>query len=211
MRDPIGDAVQCIRAGGLVAYPTETVWGLGADATAEAAVAALRGWKGRDVDAPMSLLVTDIDALEALGFTVGAAARELAGAFWPGPLTLVLPCRARFASGIANPHGGVGVRCSSHPLAGALARRCAEEGVGPITATSLNRSGSPPAKVRAEAEAIVAGDPDALQLLDVETADAGGDLETTVLNLVGDRPAVLRWGSIGKEALEPILLEITPA
>ena len=211
MQDPIGDAVKRVQAGGLIAYPTETVWGLGSDASSHAAVAALRAWKGRAADAPMSLLVTGADELEALGFSVGAAALELAGAFWPGPLTLVLPCRAAFARAVGNPHGGVGVRCSSHPLAGALARRCAREGAGPITATSLNRSGSPPAQTRSQAEAIVAGGPETPQLLDVEMAEAGGESETTVVDLVGKEPTVLRWGSIAKDDLASVLREIARA
>ena len=211
MQDPIGDAVKRVQGGGLVAYPTETVWGLGADASSQRAVAALRAWKGRVADAPMSLLVTSVDELEGLGFTVGAAALELAAAFWPGPLTLVLPCRAAFARTVGNPHGGVGVRCSSHPLAGALARRCLQEGAGPITATSLNLSGSPPAQTRLQAAEIVAGGPETPQLLDVDAAEAGGDPETTVVDLVGKEPTVLRWGSIAKDDLASVLREIARA
>jgi L-threonylcarbamoyladenylate synthase len=208
MQDPIGDAVEHVRAGGLIAYPTETVWGLGADARSEAALAALRRWKGREADAPMALLVADVADLEPLGFDVSERVRRLAGAFWPGPLTLVLPCRGAFAAGVANPQGGVGVRCSSHPLAGAVARRCAQAGVGPITATSLNRSGGPPARTRAQAEALADGEGGAPRLVDVETAESGGDLATTVVDLVGEQPTVLRWGSLTSPELTPVLQEI---
>ena len=119
MPDPIGDAVTRVHEGGLIAYPTETVWGIGADATSDAAIERLRQWKGRGDDAPISILVAGIADLEVLGFEVGEPAQKLAGAFWPGPLTLVIPCRRAFARGIAREDGSVGVRCSAHPLAGA--------------------------------------------------------------------------------------------
>jgi L-threonylcarbamoyladenylate synthase len=205
MQDPIGDSVALIRAGGLVAYPTETVWGIGADATSDAAVARLFAWKRRAIDQFASLLVSDFSDLEGLGFEVGDAVQKLAAAFWPGPLTLVIPCRASYAHGIANSNGGIGVRCPAHPLAAALARRCESEGVGPITATSLNRSGMAPARSRSEALEALADGPDAPQIIDVESAEAGGDLETTIVDVSSERPKVLRWGSIAAADLEPLL------
>jgi len=201
MRDPIGDSAARIRDGGLVGYPTETVWGIGADATSAAAVERLFTWKGRSRDQYAALLVTSLDDLAPLEFDVGATARALADAFWPGPLTLVLPCRRSFPPGIANPEGGVGVRCPSHPLALALARRCKAEGVGPITATSLNRSGEPAAASRAEALAMTGGDADGPRLIDVEGAESGGDLATTVVDLCRARPKILRQGSITESEL----------
>ena len=89
--DPIRDAAAWIRAGGLLAYPTETLWGLGADATSGEALERLRRWKGRSADAPVSILVDGADALAGLGVELGEAGRRLAERFWPGPLTLVLP------------------------------------------------------------------------------------------------------------------------
>jgi L-threonylcarbamoyladenylate synthase len=210
MPDPIGDAVTRVHEGGLIAYPTETVWGIGADATSDAAIERLRQWKGRGDDAPISILVAGIADLEVLDFEVGEPAQKLAGAFWPGPLTLVIPCRRVFARGIAREDGAVGVRCSAHPLAGALARRCEAKGVGPLTATSLNRTGASPALTRAEALAAVGGDPDGPRLIEIDTAEAGGDTETTVLDVSGPRPQVLRWGALGAEDLEPVLKEISP-
>ena len=208
--DPIGDAVKRVHDGGMIAYPTETVWGIAADATSDAAIERLRQWKGRREDVPISILVAGIADLEVLGFEVGEPAQKLAGAFWPGPLTLVIPCRRAFARGIAREDGAVGVRCSAHPLAGALARRCEAKGVGPLTATSLNRTGASPALTRAEALALVGGDPDGPRLIEIDTAEAGGDTETTVLDVSGPRPQVLRWGALGAEDLEPVLQEISP-
>jgi L-threonylcarbamoyladenylate synthase len=207
--DPIGDAVKHAAAGGMIGYPTETVWGLGVDATSEAAVDRLRNWKGRGHDAPISILIADMADLEVFGFIVEEATLKLAGAFWPGPLTLVIPCRISFASGVARSDGAVGVRCSAHPLAAALARRCEAEGMGPLTATSLNRSGAPPAATRGEADANVDDDPDSPRILAVEGSEAGGDLASTVVDVSTARPEVLRWGSIRAAEIDPVLQEIS--
>jgi L-threonylcarbamoyladenylate synthase len=207
--DPIGDAVKHAAAGGMVGYPTETVWGLGVDATSEAAVDRLRNWKGRGHDAPISILIADMADLEVFGFIVEEATLKLAGAFWPGPLTLVIPCRSSLASGVARSDGAVGVRCSAHPLAAALARRCEAEGMGPLTATSLNRSGAPPAATRGEADANVDDDPDSPRILAVEGSEAGGDLASTVVDVSTARPEVLRWGSIRAAEIDPVLQEIS--
>jgi L-threonylcarbamoyladenylate synthase len=209
--DPIGDAVKRVHDGGMIAYPTETVWGIAADATSDAAIERLRQWKGRREDVPISILVAGIADLEVLGFEVGESAQKLAGAFWPGPLTLVIPCRRAFARGVAREDGAVGVRCSAHPLAGAFARRCEAKGVGPLTSTSLNRTGEPPALTRGEVLAVVGSDPDGPQLIEIEAAEAGGDTETTVVDVSGTPPQVLRWGSLGSGDLEPVLREVFPA
>ena len=208
MRDPIGDAVKRVGAGELIAYPTETVWGIGADATSDDAVDRLRSWKGRAEDSPLSILVADFADLAPLGCRAEGAARNLAEGFWPGPLMLVVPCSRGFASGVGRADGAVGVRCSAHPLAGALARRCDVEGTGPITATSFNRSGGPAAANRAEAVALVAGDPDGPQIVEVETAEAGGMRESTIVDLTQAVPRVLRWGAVPPEELEPVLARI---
>lgn len=209
--DPLGEAVRWLGEGGLLAYPTETVWALGADARSDSAVKHLRAWKGRGDDAPISILVEDFVALADLDVELGPTAKRLVGAFWPGPLTLVLPCRRRFAAGVARADGAVGVRCSVHPLAASLSRRCARQGIGPLTATSLNRSGGAAARTRAQAEAHCGDPQDAPHLLDVTGADAGGEAESTVVDLTGDRPDVLRWGALSNRLLAPVLEEIDPA
>lgn len=209
--DPLGEAARWLRSGGLLGYPTETVWGLGADATSDDAVARLLRWKGREASDPLAILVELAAELPQLGFEPGPAANRLAALFWPGPLTLVLPCRGRFAPGVARKDGAVGVRCSSHPLASSLARRLRAERVGPITATSLNRSGSPPARSRAEAERLCGCEPDQPRLLDVKGAEAGGDAASTVVDLAAGRPVVLRWGAVAAERLSPVLADLAPA
>jgi len=205
-RDALEEAVARIAAGGLVAFPTETLWGLAADARSEAGVARLRSWKQRADDQPLSVLVTNVHALPALGVSVGRLARELADTFWPGPLTMVLPCSGRFASGVAGPEGGLGVRCSPHPVAASLARALEAAGAGPITATSLNRHGEAPARNRAEAmRACADGDAESPLLFVGDGLDAGGGRASTVVDLTGSKPNVLRWGALGRDFLSPLL------
>lgn len=187
----IGEAARRIREGGLVAYPTETVWGLAADARSAQAVAALRAWKGRDAEKPMSVLVRGYRELAALGAEATPLAQALAAKFWPGPLTLVLRCPNVFAPGIAAADGGVGFRCSPHPVARALAREA-----GAITATSLNRSGDAPCRTRAEAERCAGT---AIALVDGE--DAHGAPPSSVVDLTSGTLRVLREGAIPARAL----------
>jgi len=205
LADPIGAAVEWVRDGALLAYPTETVWGLGADACSVAAVDRLRDWKGQRGSAPLSILIADPSCLESLGFEFNELARRLAGAFWPGPLTLVMNCRGRFAPGVPRHDGAVGVRCSSHPISAALARRLAAEGLGPITSTSLNRSGAAPAATLEEAREVCGSGPDSPRLLAVEGAEAGGDGESTVIDTTGPELVVLRWGALAKPNLAAVL------
>jgi len=206
MEIPLADAVEWIAQGGVLAYPTETVWGLGADARSVAAVGRLRAFKGRGDAAPISILVTGVGALAGLGFRLDAAAERLARDFWPGPLTLVLPCDGAFAPGIAREDGAIGVRCSPHAVASDLAARCERAGAGPLTATSCNASGAPPARTRDAARRVCGSDPHVRVLATGE--DAGGELPSTVVDVSGPRPRVLRWGALAEPALRPVLEEL---
>lgn len=207
-QDAVERAVDCVRRGELLAYPTETVWGLGADAASPSAVAKLRAFKGRG-DAPISILISESEALAA-DFDTSAIARELAKRFWPGPLTLVVPCRRSFAAGVARDDGAVGVRCSSHPVASRLARALASVGVGPVTSTSLNRSGEPAAQTRERALAVRGAGGERAEYV-LAGPDAGGEAASTVLDLSGATPRVLRWGGLPPDALTPVLEEICAA
>lgn len=200
-------AVADIAAGRLLAYPTETVWGLGADARAAAAVAALRRFKGREAAKPLSLLVSGPEALACLGAQVPDWAERLVRAGWPGPLTLVVACEARLAPGVARGDGAVGVRCSPHPAARALARALEARGVGPLTATSLNASGEPPAETRAAARALCAASAAASAPRLLAGEDAGGGAPSTVVDATGAEPVVLREGAIATDALHRMLRE----
>lgn len=196
---PAAGAIDRLKAGGLVAFPTETVWGLAARAESAAGVERLRDWKGRRADQPVSLLVSGPEALEQLECEVSDAARALMAEFWPGALTLVLPCRHRFPAGVARHDGAVGVRCSSHTGAADLVREAERAGAGPLTATSLNRTGDLPARTRSEAAKLCAEGTAAPLLLEC-AQDAGGEAPSTVLDMTSQPPSVLRDGDL---ALEP--------
>lgn len=235
-------AIAQLRTAKLVAYPTETVWGLAADSSSESAMQALRRWKGRPEISespaiaiekarqeeqphelqPVSIVVPDASFLETLGFELSPAVQVLAKKFWPGPLTLVLPCptlrASRFARGIARADGAVGVRCSPHPVAAALARAAFEAGLGPITSTSLNRSGEPPLQTLAEVRELCArlSDPHEIFVLAPDVvpdasfpcASEAGGVPSTVLDLAGPSPTILRPGAIARGAITQILDEV---
>jgi L-threonylcarbamoyladenylate synthase len=203
VRDPVDEAVRRLRAGSLVAFATETVYALGADARSPEAVGLLRAWKGRDAGRALSVLVSGLAAAEALGARVPPGARHLAEAFWPGPLTLVLPVAAgRFAAGVARADGAVGFRCSPHSVASSLARRLEATLAGPVTATSLNRTGEPPARDRAQALRACGDGGSEPWLLDGAGPDAGGEAPSSVVDLTGPEPALLREGGVGAAAIE---------
>jgi L-threonylcarbamoyladenylate synthase len=210
MSDSIDHALDWAGQDGLFAYPTETVWGLGAAARSDRALERLRAWKGRGPGESVSILVPNPAALEELGFTWTEAARRLADAFWPGPLTLVLACAGRFARGVARSDGAVGVRCSPHPVCAELAQRARASGLGPLTATSLNRSGEPSVRTRDQARSVCSG-ADAPHLVDVDGCDAGGGRESTVVDVTHTQPRVLRWGALEPCDLDPLLEEATPS
>jgi L-threonylcarbamoyladenylate synthase len=201
-------AARRVAEGGLVAFPTETVWGLGADATRPEAVAALRAWKGRDGDKPISVLVEGRAALDALGVEATALARALAEAFWPGPLTLVVPAaHARLAPGVVGADGTVGLRCSPDPTAAALARALARAGAGPLTATSLNRGGEAPARSLDEARALCRAHPGPAVVAPVAGARGGVSSAppSTVVDCTGPVFRPIREGAISARELEAAL------
>jgi L-threonylcarbamoyladenylate synthase len=187
-------AAAALRAGALVAFPTETVYGLGADATSARAIAALYEAKGRPRFNPLIVHVMDRDAAAALAqFT--PAAERLAAAFWPGPLTLVLAKQPDCSVAELATAGldTVAVRVPSHPVAQALLH-AAEL---PIAAPSANRSGHVSPTTAAHVEADL-GDRVAL-ILDGGPAPLG--LESTVVDATGAEPVVLRLGAVAREDL----------
>jgi len=189
----LDEAVRRLGRGELVAYPTETVYGLGADAFSPDALARLFALKGREAEKGLSVLVPDASALARHTAPLPRTAALLAARFWPGPLTLVVPVSDPRFAGVRTLLG-VGFRCSPHPAAAALARAAAS----PIVSTSCNRSGEPPCASPAEIArafgpdlAILAGDP------------ASGLAPSTVV-AVSDRGALslLRAGAIPFAELE---------
>ena len=194
----IAEAAALLRSGGLVAFPTETVYGLGADATNGLAVAALFDAKGRPRFNPLIVHVADTDAAERIG-AFGAMARRLATAFWPGPLTLVVPRRPDCTVSELATAGlsTVALRVPSHAVAQALlvAVGC------PVVAPSANRSGH----VSATCAAHVAADLGDRVGLILDGGPSQHGVESTVLGVTGDGIALLRSGAITAEAIAALV------
>jgi L-threonylcarbamoyladenylate synthase len=189
-------ALDVLAGDGLIAFPTETVWGLAACAKSDRAVSKLRDFKGRDADKPLSILIDTPERAGDVAADWTASARALAERFWPGPLTLVLKSGAELASGVVAQDGTIGVRCSPHAVATSLAAGAWERGLGPVTATSLNRGGEPAARTAAEAKAVCG---DEIPMLEGE---ATGDAPSTVVDATAAELRVLREGAIQTDALE---------
>lgn len=194
----IGDAAQHLAAGRLVAFPTETVYGLGGDAGSDSAVAAIFAAKGRPTFNPLIVHAPGREALEE-AVVFDERARRLADLFWPGPLTLVLPRHPRSRVSLLTSAGldSIAVRVPSHPVAQALLRAA---GVL-VAAPSANRSGrvSPTSAAHA-AEGLADR---VAMILDGGTCAVG--VESTVLDLTGDRPTLLRPGGATLESLENVI------
>ncbi len=198
--EAIARAAAVLQAGGLVAFPTETVYGLGANALDAQAASSIFRAKDRPVYDPLIVHLADGEDLPIAAAQVSAVARELAACFWPGPLTLVLPRAPRIPTEVTSGGETVAVRVPAHPVAQALIRAA---GV-PVAAPSANRFGriSP---TRAEhVLADLAGRVDVI--LDGGPTPVG--VESTVLSLVMPVPTILRPGGISREALVAILGEV---
>jgi L-threonylcarbamoyladenylate synthase len=188
-----------LEAGALVVYPTETLYGLGADALNQAALRKLAALKVRDDRTPISVLVSSLEMVGRLAVGVGPRARRLMERFWPGPLTLVLPARAEVSSILTGGTGTIGVRLSSHPMATALVMRLGR----PISTPSANPGGGKPAITVAEARAYF-GDRIALYL---DGGTLPGGPGSTVADVTGDDLRIVREGAIGSAALHAALTD----
>jgi L-threonylcarbamoyladenylate synthase len=200
--EAIDRAARRLADGGLVALPTETVYGLGADAAQRDAVAAIYTLKGRPADHPLIVHVADL-AHARRWARVDARALRLAERFWPGPLTLVLPRADDAPAWACGGQASIGLRCPSHPVARALLERFAAYGGSGIAAPSANRFG----KVSPTSAAHVADDlgDDAPLILDGGPCEVG--VESTIVDLTRERPVLLRPGRIDRRALEGALGE----
>jgi len=185
MQVAVGKAAACLRRGGLVAIPTETVYGVAADPRVEGAADRLAAAKGRDRDKPIALLATGADAICAFGVVLGEGERRLADCFWPGSLTMVLPV------------GGVfeGFRVPDHPVALAL---LAETGV--LRVTSANLSGEPPALTADDALDALGERVD----LVLDGGRVEGGVASTVIRVASGCVELLRDGPIPRDAIEQV-------
>jgi L-threonylcarbamoyladenylate synthase len=202
----IAAAVRVLAGGGLVALPTETVYGLAADADNPAAVRAIFTAKGRPPDHPLIVHVRDARALDAWARTVPDHALRLAELFWPGPLTLVLARSARAHDGLTGGQDTVGLRCPAHPWARALlAAWCSDDAARALAAPSANSFGrispSQAAHVRADLGEKPWGKVDLI--LDGGACPVG--IESTIVDLSTGAPRLLRPGSITRQQLQHAL------
>jgi L-threonylcarbamoyladenylate synthase len=178
-----------LRAGRLVAFPTETVYGLGARAGDERALAELRRVKGRPEEKPFALLIAEPADMERFA-APGPAARRLAARFWPGPLTLV----------VADGRGGdVGLRCPALKAARELVRLSG----GPVAAPSANRSGEPPARSAQEALRVFDGRIAAV----LDGGPVGAGVASTVVRAMGEEVEILRPGALTEGQIRGALQE----
>jgi L-threonylcarbamoyladenylate synthase len=190
--------VAALAAGELVVFPTESVYGLGADARSAAAVARLVAVRGREPGKPILVLVRDLAMAATVAADIPDAAHRLAARFWPGPLTLVVPAREGLPPALTAGTGTIGVRAPGHPTAAALVAGLG----GPVTAPSANPPGGAPPRRLEEARAEF-GEAVAVYL-------DGGDLPggaSTVAAVDGNHVRVLREGPVTAAALEAALRE----
>ena len=191
------EALAALAAGEAIVYPTETYYALGVDALSPRALERLFAIKGREPDKPVALIAADTAMAFTVASEVPAQARVLAKAFWPGPLTLVLPARDGIPAALIGADGGVGVRVSSHPIARALAAAAR----GPLTATSSNLTGEPPAVELGAARRAFA---DKVKVF-VEGGTLAGGAPSTVVAVDRAGMRVLRPGAVSERQLADAL------
>lgn len=198
--EELEEACRILQKGGLVAFPTETVYGLGGDAMHPEASAKIYAAKGRPSDNPLIVHIADMDALEDIAQSVPEAAVKLADHFWPGPLTMIFPKKEAVPKSTTGGLETVAVRMPSHPVARALIR---ESGVY-IAAPSANTSGRP-SPTKAE---HVKEDMDGRIDMILDGGAVGIGLESTIVDLSTGVPTILRPGYITGEMLEDVLGEV---
>ncbi|HEY0133683.1 MAG TPA: L-threonylcarbamoyladenylate synthase, partial [Nannocystis sp.] len=192
-------AALAIRRGGLVVLPTDTVYGVGADAFDEDAVAALLEAKGRGRDMPPPVLISSATTADALVLALPGYARTLMEHFWPGPLTLVGKQQPSLQWDLGDTRGTVAIRMPDHPIALELLER-----TGPLAVSSANFTGRPAATDAVMAEEMLGGRVSVI--LDAGDSPRGGDaVGSTILDVTGVRPRILRRGALAFEELNAVL------
>lgn len=196
----MGDAAKVLATGGLVAFPTETVYGLGADACNQLAVARIYTVKGRPADHPLIIHVASIDGLGAWARDVPEYAISLARDFWPGPMTLIVKRSELAGDFVTGGQDTVGVRVPNHPVALGLLEAFERSGGKGIAAPSANRFGHvSPTTAQAVSDELSDYLIDGDQILDGGPCDVG--VESTIIDCTGDTPKILRPGAITEEMI----------
>nr|WP_315188123.1 L-threonylcarbamoyladenylate synthase [uncultured Albidiferax sp.] len=194
----IGQAAQALAAGELLGLPTETVYGLAADASSDAAVAKIFAAKGRPSDHPLIVhIATGNAGVAHFAADVPAFAQALMTAFWPGPLTLILPRRPGVGAAAAGGQDSIGLRCPAHPVALAVLQACDALGVAGLAAPSANQFGRVSPTTAAHVQSEFGAD---LLVLDGGPCTMG--IESTIVDCTRGAPVLLRPGSIGRDQIE---------
>ncbi len=199
-KEAIRKAGEILKAGGLVAFPTETVYGLGANGLDETAAARIYQAKGRPSDNPLIIHITERKALDAIVSSVSETAEKLMEAFWPGPMTLIFEKSPLVPYGTTGGLETVAVRMPSHPIA----RAVIEAGGGYIAAPSANTSGRPSPTEALHVKEDLFGRID--MILDGGEVEIG--LESTIVDVSGEQPVILRPGYISQEMLRSVIGEV---
>jgi L-threonylcarbamoyladenylate synthase len=186
----VAEAVRILRGGGIVAFPTETFYGLGVEARRDAAVEKIFRIKGRSFRNPISVIVYNDREVIPLVAAIPEAARILMKKFWPGPLTLVFSAASSVSSYLTGGTGKIGIRVSSHPIARLLAKGL----VGPLTATSANLSGRPECSTAEDALLAFGDRLDAV----IDGGTTPGGLGSTILDITVHPPLILRVGAVSR-------------
>ena len=197
--DGVAQAAEAVRRGELVVLPTDTVYGIGADAFDAEAVAALLAAKGRGREMPPPVLVPNPRTVDGLATAVPTYARELIKAFWPGGLTLVLRAQRSLVWDLGDTNGTVAVRMPQDDVALSLLAE-----VGPMAVTSANTTGAPAAHTVTEAAAMLG----ATVSVYLDAGPSGGTTASTILDCTKEMPVVLRVGAIGSDRLREVLGEV---
>ncbi len=189
-------AVEVLRRGGIVAYPTDTLYGLGADGLDEYAVRKVYAAKGRGQLKALPLLIDSPDALSVVATNIPQIAIDLAARFWPGALTLVLKRSSSVPDAVTGGGDTIALRVPDHPIPRELARRLG----APITGTSANRSGgSDPVSSEVVRDQLA----DAVDLV-IDGGECRGGLASTVVDVSGDKPVLVRQGAIPVDQIEQV-------
>lgn len=192
-------AVAALRRGDLVVLPTDTVYGVAADAFSPAAVERLLAAKGRGRDMPVPVLVGDVRGLHGLAADVPSQMQALVDAHWPGPLTIIVPAAPSLAWDLGETRGTVAVRMPQHPVALDVL-----SSTGPLAVSSANRTGHPPPATADEAERQLG----AAVSVYLEAGSSGEAVASTIVDLTGERPVVRRAGALAVEVLRAVLPEL---
>lgn len=195
----IEQAVQVLREGGLVVFPTDTVYGVGAAVDRPDAVARLYVVKGRPLERPIPVLISDVGQLDRLGREISDEVRLLARCFWPGALTIVVPAQPWLPYEIVRDTGAVGLRMPAHPVALTLIERAG----GAVATTSANRSGEREACTVEEALEALGPGVD----LYIDGGRTPGGIPSTVVSLERGDLTILRRGALNPARLEQVLRE----